>query len=224
MKFSKKFVAFLAAFVLFLCTTDLKAQDFEGVVYYKTPASTSAQMGEMAYMIKGNKVRMEMGSGQNTVAVLYQPESAETIVIIDRMQAFMKMDTKGQASGNMAGAKVAAPEVEKTGQTKTIAGRSCEVWTITHESGENFSMCMNEELGPFVTPKNPISNQQAPAWAQSIETGAAFPLEIKQTGNENKMILQATKIEEKSLEASLFEVPENYRDMSSMMKDMQNRN
>lgn len=79
-------------------------------------------MNEIAYMIKGKQIRMEMGQRQNTGAIIYQPENDETI------------------------------------------------------------------------------------------------------GDDEQLLLLATKIEEKALNVSLFEISAKYRDMSSLMKQLQNRN
>lgn len=225
MKFSKLTISVFVTFLICLYMgIDVQAQDFEGVVHYKIPTSPSSQMNEIAYMIKDKQVRMEMGQGQNAVAIIYQPENEETIVLVNRMQAYMKMNKGNRGAGNQADNQSTEPKIEQTGKTKTIAGYSCEIWNVETESGDTLSMCMNRELGKFITPQNPMSNRQGPIWAQITDPGPAFPLEVKTIGDDEQVLLLATKIEEKALDASLFEIPENYSDMSGLMKQLQNRN
>lgn len=225
MNFSNITISVLAAFLLCLMMpAGTQAQNFEGVVQYKIPGSSATQTNEIAYMIKGKQVRMEMGQGQNAVAIIYQPENDETIVLVNRMQAYMKMNKGNTETDNKADNQPTEPEIEQTGKTKTIAGYSCEIWNVETETGDAFSMCMNRELGKFITPQNPMSNRQGPIWAQITDPGPAFPLEVKTIGDDEQVLLLATQIEEKKLAPSLFEIPKNYRDMSDLMKQLQNRN
>ena len=55
----------------------------------------------------------------------------------------------------------------------------------------------------------------APAWAAGLEN--AFPLKVSQN---NATVMEVTKIERKSLDASLFAPPEGFQKMSmpGMMK------
>ncbi len=74
-------------------------------------------------------------------------------------------------------------------------------------------------------PQNQMQKRNAPAWAQKFAEEGSMPLEIVEIKNGTRTVqMKATKIEEKSLSDDLFEVPEGYRDMSGMMKGMQNRN
>ena len=114
-------------------------------------------------------------------------------------------------------------QMEKTGDTKTIAGRSCEVWQVTYEAS-TYQMCVAKGLGNFMMPENPMAQSNTPQWAKEAMAGGVMPLEVTELNGSSKVTkMRATRIEEKSLSDDLFQVPEGYNDMSSMMKQMMNQ-
>lgn len=219
MKLPKITISACVTFLIVILTgINSHAQDFEGVIYYQIAISSTPQASEIAYMIKEKQVRMEMGIAPNKVAIIYRPKKDETFALFNRMKAYMKIDEESLGLDNKKAHQPKEPKIEQTGTTKTIAGYSCEIWYVETDQGKRFKMCMNKELGEFVAPQNPMSNRQGPIWVQITETGPAFPLEVKTTGDEEQVLLRATKIEEKPLDTSLFEIPESYSDLSGQMK------
>jgi hypothetical protein len=80
-------------------------------------------------------------------------------------------------------------------------------------------------MGSFMMPKTPMARSNSPKWAQELMEGNSMPLEVIEIKNGKKTVqMRATKIEEKSLSADLFEIPKGYNNMSGMMKQMMNRN
>lgn len=219
-KIFKKALLFCLSLV-FCVQYQLQAQDFEGVVYFEIPEMKSQGMGEMPYMIKGNKARIEFGNGQEKGAMLFMPEESKIVFLMDAMKGYMTMDLNETAEMNES---EEAPDITKTGETKTIAGKNCEVWRITTEEDE-VEACMAQGLGKFMMPRSPMAQKNTPEWVKEVMEEGTMPLEVVEIGNNgNSMQMRATRIEEKSLESSLFEIPEGYKDMSSMMKQMMNQN
>ena len=212
-------VLFLALCILGIQPT-ATAQDFEGVIHYEIPDMTQQGMGQMPYMIKESKVRMEFDMGQQKGAMLLLPDESKMVVIIEAMQGYMTMNMEKFTDDE----DYSDTEVSKTGQTKTIAGHQCTVWKI--DTPENsVEACMANGLGNFVMPRSPMAQQQTPAWAKELMSDGGMPLEVIEFKNGNeKLQMKATKIERKSLSADLFAIPEGYRDMSGMMQQFQNRN
>ena len=211
--------------LLLVCVMGLSfqanAQDFEGVIYYEIPEMTKQGMGEMPYMIKGSKIRMEFGEGMQKGALLFMPDESKMAYILDAMKGFMMMDLKNQFTEKSTTDKTS---VEQTGTMKTIAGKQCEVWTITTEDNV-VEACMAKGLGTFMMPQNPMAQANTPNWARELIEGGAMPLEVVQIEDDKQSVqMRATKIEERSLSAGLFEIPSGYNDMSGMMKQMMNRN
>lgn len=195
----------------------LTAQNFEGIIYYEIPQMTQQGMDEMPYMIKDSKARMEFGQGQQKGAMILLPEQSKMVIIIEAMKGYMSMNTD-EDQHEMD--DYSEGDAHKTGETKTIANRQCEVWRI--ESPEStVEACMAKGLGTFMMPKSPMGNDNAPAWAKELMEGS-MPLEVVEIENGNRSLrMRATKIEEKTLSPDLFEIPEGYNDMSGMMQQMQ---
>lgn len=202
-------------------TTPTSAQDFEGVIHFKVADMIQQGMGEMPYMVKGNKGRMEVNHQGQKSAMLMLPDESKMVVIIKQMQAYMEMDLNEQQHDM---SKMQETDATNTGETKTIAGKTCEVWRLESDEG-TFETCMAKGMGTYMMPQNQMQQGNAPAWAQQFLEEGAMPLEIVAINNGKRTVkMKATKIEEKSLSDDLFEVPEGYRDMSSMLKGMQNQN
>lgn len=197
------------------------AQDFEGVIYYEINDMKEQGMEEMPYMIKGPKARMEFGSGQEKGAMILMPEESQMVILIETMKGYMKMDTR-DAEGEMD--DYSDTDATKTGETKTIAGRECEVWNIKSEEN-TIEACMAKGMGTFMMPKSPMAKDNTPEWVKELMDEGAMPLEVIEIKNGNRSVqMRATRIEEKSLSDDLFTIPEGYRDMSDMMKQMQQMN
>lgn len=198
------------------------AQNFEGIIYYQIPEMEQQGMSEMPYMIKENKVRMEFGTGMQKGALLLLPDESKMTFIIDSMQGFITMDMDKQYDESKEPEEM--PEITQTGQTKMIAGKSCEVWKIQTDDSL-VEACMAKGMGNFMMPQSPMARSNTPQWAQKIMDGGAMPLEVIEIkGDKQTVQMRATKIEEKALSADLFVIPKGYNDMSAMMQQMRNRN
>lgn len=197
------------------------AQDFEGVIHFEVADMAQQGMGEMPYMVKGNKGRMEISHQGQKSAMIMLPDESKVVMIIEQMQGYIEMDTDEEGETTE---EVEDSDLNKTGETKTIAGKTCEVWEMNSEDGA-FEVCMAKGMGTFMMPQSKMQQQQAPDWAKQFWEDGAMPLEITEVQNGNRSVkMKATKIEEKSLSDDLFEVPQDYRDMSGMMEGMQNQN
>ena len=213
-----------ALFIAVTSSIPTQAQDFEGVIHFEIPEMTNQGMGEMPYMVKGNKGRMEMNHMGQKNAMLMLPEESKMVMIIEKMQGYIEMNTDEDRVSDSDMEDANNADMTNTGKTKTIAGRTCEVWRMEAEDG-TFETCMANGMGTFMMPQNEMRKGQAPKWAQTFAEKGAMPLEIVEIKNGNRSVqMKATKIEEKSLSDDLFEIPDGYRDMSGMMKGMQNRN
>ncbi len=222
MKISEKTSASLLLTLLLalgLSTVSL-AQNFEGVIYYEIPEMTAQGMGEMPYMVKGDRVRMEFGKGAQGGALIYMPDSNKMAFILEAMKGYMTMDVEDHETEAENTAE--QTQMENTGDTKTIAGRTCEVWQVSHDEN-TYRLCVAKGLGNFMMPENPMAQSSTPQWAKEAMAGGFMPLEVVEiTGGSNSTKMRATRIEEKSLSDDLFQIPEGYNDMSSMMKQMMN--
>lgn len=222
MRVFKYAITLLLGFFIVICTSGIsQGQDFEGVIYYEVSGMGQQQVNSMPYMIKGNKARIEMNQGNMKAAMLLFPEESKMVILMESMNSYMEMSNEGT---NVNSDVPSDASISMTGETKTIAGRECEI--LRTETAENVvEACMAKGLGPFIMPQNPMSKGNAPAWAQELQSQNAMPLEVVQIQNGNRSLqMRATKIERKSLSDDLFTIPDGYRDMSGMMKKMQQGN
>jgi hypothetical protein len=121
------------------------------------------------------------------------------------------------------------PKLTETGKRETIAGYTCEHWLMGDK--QNMDICIAKGLGYFgmggqgggafstlknlaFSPEQLAEASSHPEWVKFLE-GGAFPLKMTST-EEGKvtMNMEATKIEKKSLDDSLFVVPPDYKEFS----------
>lgn len=198
------------------------AQNFEGVIHYEFAETAQSGMGDIPYMIKDDKMRIQFGDGQSEGAMIFLPGKSKMLFILDNMKSYMNVDTDNWTDENAYESKWSESEMTKTGQSKTIAGYDCEIWRVTNANNDELSLCMAEGLGTFMSPGNPMARRNAPGWAKEIVADGYMPLEVIEGAADGSTTVQmkAKRIEEKSLSDSLFEVPSGYKDMSSIMNQM----
>lgn len=222
-----KYIKVIYTIIIGICISTMlslpgKAQNFEGVIHYEFADATQSGMGSIPYMVKGDNVRMQFGEGEDKGAMIMRTGESKMLFIIDKMDSYMELDMDKWSEDNTHESKWDESEMVQTDKSKTIAGYTCNIWKVTSEGGDTLTLCMAEGLGTFMSPGNPMAQQNAPAWAKEIVADGYMPLEvIEESANGNTTVqMKATKIEEKSLSDSLFEVPNGYKDMSSMMQQM----
>ena len=227
----------LAAFVIVSCAASVpvaQAAGFEGVVAYKMPSKGGA--GELTQMYKGNKTRTEVSDGKQTTAMIMDMTAGTMTVLMPPQKQYMVMDMKkmGQGLGGLlgmggkkdtgsgAGASAAMPTIKATGRKETIAGHECEYY-VMGDKGET-EVCSAKGLGMFMMGQSPMGGgvaSLAALAAMSTNPDAVklfadgfFPLKVVNLkGGKNEVVMEATRVEKKTLEASLFVPPPDYTEM-----------
>jgi hypothetical protein len=134
-------------------------------------------------------------------------------MLMPEQKMYMEMDVS-----QMADMDVTADNVKptKTGKTEVVAGHKCEYWTMKEEKGQ-VDVCLARDMGSFEAFSNK-SIGDASAWQKAIGKNS-FPLKvIMHDDGKEQVALVATKIESKSLDASLFTPPASYKKMEMNMK------
>src|SRR5699024_1198340 len=131
MKVSKPIFSVIAS-LLFIMAAGLciqvQAQSFEGVIHYRFAEVQNPNMNNVAYMIKGDNIRMELAGNGRMGAMLYLPDESKFVVIMESMKSYMSIDTdKMNSKRDDYSGKWGDSKMTQTGETKTIAGHSCEV-------------------------------------------------------------------------------------------------
>ena len=193
--------------------SQLRTQTFEGVIEF-TATSTEGTV-PITYMVKGNNVRVETEGRPGMKAVfLIDVKANKSVMIVDAMK--MYMETPQSATGDSAQPK---SEITKTGKTQKILGYDCEEFLVK-EGEQESDVWVTKELGAFELFRMGGNRQRsnAEAWQKAIGGKGGFPLlAVTKTAGKDLSSLKATKVEKKSLDDSMFKIPDGYQKFDSSM-------
>lgn len=217
------------------------AGDFEGTIAMKIETENQKE-ARMTYFLKGKQTRIETkmtDSPEGQAVMLFDLEGGKMTTLMPSRKMYMTVDTKAAAESMKEAAKemkksggeepTEFPKLTPTGRQETIAGYSCEHWLMGEK--QDLDMCVAKGLGYFgmggqgrgglgllkdfaFSPKLLAAAAAHPEWVKFLE-GGAFPLKITSTHEgQVKMNMEATRIERKPLEDSLFVIPADYKELS----------
>src|ERR1700722_18399086 len=208
----------LSLVLVFGCGVSLSwAGQFEGEVDYDMSMSDGNQ-SQMNYFLKGTKARMEMTMKGHPMVEIIDTSSKKIYMLMPEQK--MVMTTNIPDAGKMNPSGAPRPKITKTGRTKTILDRTAYEWQATDKNNGTTSIWGAKNMGFFMMGKGPGGQGPDTSWASEIKKDGLFPLEVDAKGQKGTMTMMATKIDEKTLDGSLFEVPSDYKDMSAMMQGM----
>ena len=208
---------------------------FEGLVAYKLTGKGGAT--EMTQMYKGTKSRTEVTSGAQSTAMIMDGAAGTMTILMPPQKQYMVMDMKtmggglagmlgkghkDSGSGGTPGTPGTMPKITATGRKETIAGHECEYY-VMGDKGE-MEVCSAKGLGMFMMGQSPMGgalSSMASLAALATNSDAAklfadgfFPLKVVNTEHGKKeVVMEATRVEKKPLEASLFAPPPDYKEM-----------
>jgi len=194
------------------------AQGFEGVVSWQA----GDKQTPMTQTYKGNLSRTEMNDGGRQMVMLADNNAGKLTMVMPDQEMFMVIDLKAMADKH----EDKSPKITATGKIETIAGKSCEVYRYAEEASkpETMEMCAAKGMGFFIMGSGnpmggggPMSHLSAvaanPEYVKLYKDGF-FPLRISELkGGQPKVMMLATKIEPKSVDATVFQVPSDYTEM-----------
>jgi hypothetical protein len=200
----------LLAFAGLTPITGAQGQGFEGVVTFQTPEGHN-----LRYYAGHSKVRMEMSAQGHDMTMLIDPATRVMDMVMPQQQMYMEMPLSHLNVDSIAESKHA--KATKTGKTDVVAGHPCEYWKVQGENGETADVCLASDLGTFFAFRNPMQRGAAPAW-EGLGGENRFPLKVLANKNGKvETVLEATSIEQKKLDPSLFSIPSSYHKMQMGM-------
>jgi hypothetical protein len=127
----------------------------------------------------------------------------QTILVdFDKVAAQAKALSRTRPQANAA----AAPNVEKTGKTDTVAGYKCEIWRVAQATSTAELCIAAQGTSWFNIPLSGVPAEYA--WAAEIADGKHFPLRFVALENGVEQgRLEVTAIEKKPMPAEAFAVP-----------------
>lgn len=187
-----------------------QASVFEGAVTMRLGirgGATSAPMPTQAeYLVRGDKVRMNIGTGTGSMSVLSLPQEKKLYLLMAAQQAYAEIPV-GAASARAA--TMPEPTVIRTGRMETVAGMRCE-HVLAIIKADTTDTCLTRELGTYVNPMEAMRGASMPAWQRAM-AGGGFPLKV--TLGDGTVATEVTKVERKRLANDLFAVPLSYTKM-----------
>jgi hypothetical protein len=202
--------------------TSLAAQStFEGAVSM-TLSGDNGRSTDLTYMMsKDGKIRMEMqvGRGGRGATMIMDLAQKQMLMLMPEQKMYMVQSLAGAMDAAQGARGASTATVTRTGQKETIAGYECEHVTVT-DNGATSDVCLAHGLGRWMTPAPGGMGRGGPPKSDPWEAGIGadgFPLKVTKGG---QTIVLVTKIDKKSLDASLFAQPDGYTkmDLGAMMK------
>lgn len=187
-----------------------KSDGFEGEIAMRVTRPSVAP-SEMTFAAKGAEARLDLVApdGQKSRAIVRA--DGKTVLVVDAQKAWTEMDMTKAAAAVAEADPSGNPTVNHTGKHETIAGRDCEDWEIKHTSGKRTDTCIAEGLVAFdfgaLLPGAAPASSKDEAHAKRL-----FPLRSVEydAGGKETSRMEVTRIEEKKVEATTFEVPSGY--------------
>jgi hypothetical protein len=187
-----------------------KAQ-FEGVIHFER---TKTETTMYTFTIKDAKIRVDDYGQDGSLKGIEMVDTKEGTVIAMSPERKLYYDATTKAPTPVK------PEVIKTGNKKTIAGFECTEWVvkITLEDTEITYWVTDKSAGfTFFDDMLKTLNRKdkLAKYFMAVEGNEdVFPIEgiEKSLSGKLRTKLAATKIEPKSVEASIFNIPEDYQE------------
>lgn len=192
-------------------------------VDHKQKQYSEMTLAEIEAMLKDASAQMEQASAQMQEAMKNVPPA-------------MRDKMKGMMGGGVMGGVVASMEVTKGG-TRSVAGYSCQEYTITMGESVKTETCNTTALKPPFDPtqfqkmwsfSNPAfmkAAKDAAKMAEKFQQIQGLPLAEKSSvnvmGRSMTTIKEATEVKKGAIPASAFDPPAGYKKVDSPMKAAQ---
>ena len=225
----------IAATVLFAAAATASAQ-FEGVADFKVTTNTGEGQsvngtGRMYVSPRAYRSEFEMqmtGAGGGTGSRKGEPPAMKMTMfskLSDPDKLYMINDAAktysiwdlSRSREEMKDSTKETYTVKKLGK-ETVAGLSCQNALLTSSKGDQIEACVSRDFAAssdWIAAMN-RGDQAAGSWIRSLKTAGieGFPIRWSTRSKGSKdatMTMEMTRVEKKSLPASLFEVPAGYK-------------
>lgn len=195
------------------------AQNFEGSIHYdiKVEGLSDKQMQQAGGMMPSgyvfsiykNKMRLKLAGGMLSMLgeMLIFPEKKETYLLVKDKKIAYKMP---YADDNSKGGKTEM-KIEKTNETKSIAGYTCKKIIISEKNGSNKSeMWVTNEITMDHKAMLGSMSAQADLSIDYDQIGGA-PLEITAKHDDTNVHITATKVTKGGMNNNDFIIPSTYK-------------
>jgi hypothetical protein len=226
----------MAPLLLATLATPAAAQGtFEGLVVGKM-TTPDGKVVPFRYYQLGSRIRQEYTIEDHTMSTIYDATTGDMITVIPQQKKYMVMNMR-QMSGaarQMAGAMgkgkgAGGPDFSKvkmtrTGQHETIAGIGCDHYLFQNTEDKDakpIDMCgarglgfmgMAGEAGSAMPSTIALLRSQNPELAR-MARGGFFPLKMTFSTEHGPGVWEATQVDRRRPDASLFQPPAGYTEL-----------
>lgn len=197
----------VVAAVLVLSAKTYSQDQFEGKVTFNI--FDKGESHAMQYYVKGSKLRFDANEQGREGQIIMDPTSKQFMIIMPQQKMYLVMpipDMKGKTTDSQG--MDDKSDFVKTGETKDILGYTAEKWTYK-DGDDQGEAWMTKDIGGFQLFDNPMQQNQ-PQWQKDLKAEGYFPLLVYDKGDK---VFEVTNIEKKSLDASMFEPPADFKKM-----------
>ena len=189
------------------------AQSFEGMIEFKKQTTTDTV--SYVYYVKGDKVRLdEIGNKSKKVegSFIIDLKTKQMLSLSHERKRYIEQSPGTPATMN------GKAEVKKTGNTKTIQGTKCtEYEVINEEEKVKVTYWLASGNYNFFSRLLKVLNRKdksAVYFQQITGVDGMFPflsVQVNMETNTEEVKMEVTKIQKKSIDDSMFEVPKDYQ-------------
>jgi hypothetical protein len=215
MRSRSRFRPALLAGALSLVAHSASAQQFEGVIVAKMKGDGAA--AAVTYSIKGEKIRMDMGSESGIQAATIVDRAAKKMyLLMPQQQMYMERALDVDAAAVAAEPRSRTAHFSWTGTSQTIAGMHCDDAVLKDEDGTQLNFCIAKGLAFFGGNTGPMGVMGGTAgrgasrgtWQSQVQGG--FPLRVQRVGDAEPL-LEVTSVQKRALSDDLFTAPPGWR-------------
>jgi len=222
-------VALLLAALLPTCAF---AADFEGVI--QMSMTTGSHTTPMTFTEKPGFTRIDMAAAGGRVGGMIMDHAKQEMTILMPQQRMYMVQAIPQQVIAQAQSKIDDAAVEKTNDHEKILGYDTTKYIAKNNEGTS-DIWVTDQLGTFAG-FGPAqggglfgrgahsSSAKKNSWEDAFKGKEAFPLRVITTNSSGQQTfkMEATSVEKKSVPASEFQPPADYRkfDMGAMMRGM----
>jgi hypothetical protein len=222
-----------------LATAAPLAAQFEGTVTARLSNVGPADEMMMKVAMKGDRqvttVTMPASAGPMAgleMRAIYDPKANTLTSLVPLPPMMQQMAAASNAKGiknvtdlsnaGNSGSSDDKLDVKKLGTHEKIAGFECDDYEITPANGKPARACITQALGHFMFPQTGNGmgrrggNGGAPAWSQAFGGHPGFPLKV--WNSDGQTMMEVTSVDRGTVAASLFEIPEGYVDMATLLR------
>lgn len=213
--------ALVATFVVMLAAAPAAHAQFEGVVKGTLYGTGNKAAGDFTQYVKGTMMRWDMETPAGEVSSIVDGSTQTMTSLMHAQKMYMSVNFADAAKGADPDTVPPVPKFTKTGQTETIADRTCEHYLVG--DAQDLDICAAKGLGTMgfgSAGQGPFGmGRGMPAMPPGLEAlgkefkDGFFPLKMESIrGGKRSLRLIVNSVEPQKLEDGLFKVPADYQE------------